>query len=178
MKKTFLLVVVMAAVLALVLSACGQSTPAPTQAPAQVATTAPAKPTATPMPSATPMPTDTPAPSATPMPTDTPAPGDPAAGEALFNSDTIGDNPGCHTCHSLEPDKVIVGPSLAGMADDAAGDAAETGISTEEMLKEMITDPNAELAGDFPADVMPQNFGSTLTPQQLNDVIAFLMTLK
>src|SRR5665811_57307 len=38
----------------------------------------------------------------------------------------------CASCHSVEPDKVIVGPSLAGMATDAAGDAADEGVSTEE----------------------------------------------
>jgi len=30
----------------------------------------------------------------------------------------------------------------------------------------------------FPADTMPQDFGTQLTDQQLNDVIAYLMTLK
>jgi len=101
-----------------------------------------------------------------------------SAGEKLFNSATIGADPGCVTCHSLDEGKVIVGPSLAGIATDAAGDAADRGISTEEMLKIMITDPNDEVVEGFPADTMPQDFGKQLTEQQLNDVIAFLMTLK
>lgn len=104
--------------------------------------------------------------------------GDVAAGKAIFESTTIGSDPGCFTCHSLEADKVIVGPSLAGIATDAAGDAADEGISTEEMLKEMITDPNAEVVEGFPADTMPQDFGTQLSQQDLDNLIAYLMTLK
>ncbi|MFZ0493019.1 MAG: cytochrome c [Acidimicrobiia bacterium] len=103
---------------------------------------------------------------------------DASEGETLFNSATIGSDAGCVTCHSLEPDKVIVGPSLAGIATDAAGDAADEGITTEAMLKIMITDPNAEVKEGFPADTMPQDFATQMTPQQLDDVIAYLMTLK
>lgn len=99
-------------------------------------------------------------------------------GEKLFNSATIGSDAGCKTCHSLEPDKVIVGPSLAGIATDAAGDAADRGVTTEEMLKIMITDPNDEVVEGFPANTMPQDFGTVLSDQQLNDIIAYLMTLK
>jgi sulfur-oxidizing protein SoxX len=103
---------------------------------------------------------------------------DVSEGEKLFNAATIGSDPGCMTCHSLEPDKVIVGPSLAGIATDAAGDAADRGITTEAMLKIMITDPNDEVAEGFPADTMPQDFGTQMSPTELDDVIAFLMTLK
>ena len=103
---------------------------------------------------------------------------DASEGEKLFNSATIGSDPGCATCHSLTPDKVIIGPSLAGIATDASGDAADRGITTEAMLKIMITDPNDEVVEGFPADTMPQDFATQLTDQQLNDVIAYLMTLK
>jgi len=101
-----------------------------------------------------------------------------AAGKALFMQQTIGTNPGCASCHSLEPDKVIVGPSLAAIAPDAAGEAKDAGISTEEMLRQMITDPNAEIAGGFQPNIMPQDWGTQLTETQLNNIIAFLMTLK
>jgi len=119
---------------------------------------------------------------ATPAPAATKAPvaaaGDAAAGEALFNSKTLAGNPGCATCHSLKAGETLVGPSMAGIATDAAGDAAEENISTEEMLKTMIVDPNAEIAGGFQKDIMPKDWGEKLTDKQLNDIIAFLMTLK
>jgi len=103
---------------------------------------------------------------------------DASEGEKLFNSATIGSDAGCITCHSVDPDKVIVGPSLAGIATDAAGDAADEGITTEAMLKIMITEPNAEVVEGFPADTMPQDFATQMSSQQLDDVIAYLMTLK
>ncbi|UCC53659.1 MAG: hypothetical protein JSV68_06725, partial [Anaerolineaceae bacterium] len=43
--------------------------------------------------------------------------GDAANGEKLYNQVTIGSAsaPGCVTCHSMEPDVVLVGPSHAGL---------------------------------------------------------------
>ncbi|GAB4522058.1 MAG: hypothetical protein Fur0018_03270 [Anaerolineales bacterium] len=154
-KKFFILFAVMA-VFALALTACGgQATPEPTKAPtAQPATATKA-----------------------PEPTSAPAAvvGDAAAGEALFNQDTIGSAPGCKACHSLEPNTVIVGPSLYGMADDAAADAPD---NPEGFLRETIVDPNADVASGFQPNIMYPNYGSDLSEQQIADLVAFMMTLK
>jgi len=37
-----------------------------------------------------------------------------------------------------------------------------------------ITDPNSEIAPGFQPNVMPQTYGSQLTSQQINDLVAFL----
>ena len=44
--------------------------------------------------------------------------GDAANGKELYEQTVIGSAsaPGCITCHSLEPDVVLVGPSHAGLA--------------------------------------------------------------
>ena len=42
------------------------------------------------------------------------------------------------------------------------------------MIKESIEDPNAKIAKGYPANVMPQNFGQTLTPPQLQQLVAYL----
>jgi cytochrome c2 len=111
--------------------------------------------------------------------------GNAANGEKLFQQATLGkDNvPGCSSCHAVQPDKVLVGPSLAGIATDAAGAFKEAEYkgkakSAEEWLREAIVDPNAEVAAGFQPGVMPQNFKSELSDQQTNDLVAYLMTLK
>jgi hypothetical protein len=43
------------------------------------------------------------------------------------------------------------------------------------MVEESIVDPEAEIAGGFPAGVMPSNYGDTLTPQQLQQLVRYLL---
>jgi cytochrome c551/c552 len=119
----------------------------------------------------------------TPIPTAAPAPievlqaelaalpkGNPDAGQAAFTT------AGCVACHSLEPDVKIVGPSQAGIAARAA--ARKPGYSAEVYLYESITRPNIYLVEGFQPDLMPKTFKETLKPQEIADLIAFLMTLK
>ncbi len=99
-------------------------------------------------------------------------------GKALFNQATLGPNsaPGCNTCHSLEPDKVIVGPSLAHVATRAA--TAVPGMSAEAYLRDSIVNPDAHVVTGFAAGVMYQYYGRDLSEQQVNDLVAFLLTLQ
>jgi len=96
--------------------------------------------------------------------------GDATAGQAVFTS------AGCVACHSLEPGVKIVGPSQAGLATRAA--TQKPGYSAELYLYESITQPNAYLVEGFQPDLMLKTFKETLMPQDLADVIAFLLTLK
>lgn len=102
--------------------------------------------------------------------------GDAEAGKALFQQTTIRAAPACSTCHSIEPGQVIVGPSLAGIAS-LAGDRAP-GLSAEEYLRTSILDPNAYVVAGFPAGVMYQEYGNVLTEAEINDLIAYLLTLE
>ena len=43
-------------------------------------------------------------------------------------------------------------------------------------IKTSITDPNAVIASGFQPNIMPQGYGSQLTSQQINDLVAFLQT--
>lgn len=115
----------------------------------------------------------------TTTPAEEPAPvGDAANGEALFAQPTIGANnaPGCITCHSLEPDVVIVGPSQAGLATRAETRVA--GQSAEEYIRNSITEPNAYVVEGFAEGVMYQNYATDLTAEEINDLIAYTLTLK
>lgn len=109
---------------------------------------------------------------------ETAAIGNAANGEKLFASAVIGPNnaPGCVTCHSLEPDVVIVGPSQAGLGTRAA--TRVPGKSAEEYIRESIINPNAYLVEGFAEGVMYQNYATDLTETEINDIIAYTLTLK
>jgi cytochrome c2 len=104
--------------------------------------------------------------------------GDAANGERLFNESIIGaaSAPGCITCHSLEPGVVIVGPSHSDVGTRA--ETAVPGMSAEDYLRQSIVEPNAHITEGYTEGVMYQNFGEELTNSQINDLVAFLLTLK
>ena len=101
---------------------------------------------------------------------------DPAAGEGIYYETAAGVNAGCRICHSLVKDERIIGPSFYGIAD-RAGERIP-GMSAEEYLRQSILDPNAYVVPGYPEGQMLQTFGDLLTEEQVQDLIAFLMTLK
>lgn len=103
--------------------------------------------------------------------------GDAARGEELFKSPTIGpaSAPGCITCHSLEADMVIVGPSQDGLADRAATRVA--GMSAEQYIRQSISEPDAYVVEGFSPGVMYQNYGSELSAKDITDLVAYTLSL-
>jgi mono/diheme cytochrome c family protein len=75
---------------------------------------------------------------------------------------------GCGGCHTFEAAKAggTVGPDL---------DQALVPGDSSKLIEEMIVDPEAEIAPGYPANVMPQNFGQILSPQELEDLVQFLI---
>ena len=102
--------------------------------------------------------------------------GDPNQGKILFNQASIREAPGCVSCHSLEPGRVIVGPSLAGVATRA--EVRIPGKLAVEYLRECITTPNAYVVEGFSAGVMYQNFRDVLAEEEINNLVAYLLTLE
>ena len=145
--------------------------------------------TATPLP-----PTETPtaAPSATPTASSTPtsmpptaAPagsGDAALGEALFNSGKDG-APACSTCHYVDQDQILIGPSLMGIADRAG--TRVPGQSAAEYLRNSILHPNDYLVPNTDTRVfaaggdslMFQQYADYLSDDDVNNLVAYLLTL-
>lgn len=108
-----------------------------------------------------------------------PANADPVQrGKALFELNMIGENkaPGCIVCHSLEAGKNLVGPSLAGIATYAQ--TAVPGMSAEAFLRQAILEPDKHLMEGYPAGVMYANYGKDLAPEDIDALIAFMLTLK
>jgi cytochrome c len=95
-------------------------------------------------------------------------PGSADAGKTEFTA------AGCAACHSLQAGVRIVGPALAGVAARAAG--RKPGYSAPLYLYESVTRPNAYVLAGFPAGLMPPDFRSRLRPQDLSDLLAFLLT--
>lgn len=104
--------------------------------------------------------------------------GNAANGEKLFSQAVIGSNnsPGCITCHSLEPDVVIVGPSQHGLDTRAA--TRVPGQSAEEYIRNSIINPDDYVVEGFAPGVMYQNYAEELTEQEINDIVAYTLTLK
>ncbi len=91
-----------------------------------------------------------------------------AAGKALFQRH-------CAACHSLEPDAVIVGPSLAGVADRAGERVA--GLDARQYIQTSILRPDAYLVAGFD-NLMPTTLAKEMTGEELDTLTAYLLTLK
>ena len=98
------------------------------------------------------------------------------AGEALFRKAVLGGAAGCATCHSIEAGAVLIGPSLAGIGSQA--DKRVEGISAEAYLKQSIVEPEAYLAAGFPGKVMPGTFGKNLNADEIDSLVAYLLSQK
>jgi mono/diheme cytochrome c family protein len=84
---------------------------------------------------------------------------------------------GCNACHAISGiSSGTVGPVLDGLAS-RAGETV-SGLSAEEYIRQSLLDPSAFLVEGFQDGVMPQTFGDTLTEEQINDLVAFLLTLQ
>jgi cytochrome c2 len=90
---------------------------------------------------------------------------DPSQGEILF------DQHGCLTCHSSANG---VGPYIVGMGARAATRRGSS-YSAEAYLYESIITPNAFVVPSYMANVMPQNFKTTIPEKDLYTLIAWML---
>jgi len=102
-------------------------------------------------------------------------------GRMIFNTAKQTDNGSwaCSICHSVTPDQFrVIGPGLWNIS--VRGANLVSGENAVEYIRESIVDPNAFIAPAdpaYPSNLMPSNYGLVLSPQDLNDVIAYLLTL-
>ena len=81
----------------------------------------------------------------------------------------------CIACHDTTRNVTYVGPSLVGVGERAA--TREEGMSAYSYLYQSIVDPNAHVVEGFAQSIMPPMFGAHLTEAQINDLIAYLLSL-
>jgi cytochrome c oxidase subunit 2 len=79
---------------------------------------------------------------------------------------------GCGGCHTFTPagTDAKVGPDL----DNVAADAQKAGEPVADYVRQSIVDPNAVVAAGYQPSVMPPNFGDTLSPEELDALVAYL----
>ncbi len=102
--------------------------------------------------------------------------GDPVLGEALYYETSLGTNASCRVCHSLQPGVTVVGPSFAGIATRAVDRIP--GMTAEEYLTQSIVDPSAYIVEGFESAQTMVNLDEILTKEQIDDLVAFLLTLE
>lgn len=107
-----------------------------------------------------------------------------ALGERLFRSAV----PACNACHSVAPGVNMAGPSLAGVAERGSkliGSADYKGKAQNaaDYIRESITSPSAHIVPGamYSAEgqsFMPNTYGQSLKPEQVDQLVAYLSSLK
>lgn len=112
------------------------------------------------------------------------AAGDPANGQTIFNASyTTSAGPWiCASCHSVTEDQLrLVGPGLYGIADRSTERSAESGDTDGvAYIHSSIVNPAAyHVVGDpaYPENLMPPNYGEIFSEQEVNDLVAYLISL-
>ena len=93
---------------------------------------------------------------------------DAGRGQALFKTF-------CATCHAVRGDRVVVGPSLDGVARRAA--TRIPGFTAAQYLEDSIIYPDHYVVEGYVPGSMQQNFDRQLTLEEVNYLVAYLLTL-
>ena len=99
----------------------------------------------------------------------------PAVGKTIFTG--VGS---CGSCHTLSAAGTTgtVGPNLNTLKQACATAASQKvrGTTLQKCIETAITNPYAYLPPGYSAGIMPNNFSKTLSPTQIQALVAFLST--
>jgi cytochrome c oxidase subunit 2 len=85
---------------------------------------------------------------------------------------------GCAACHSADGAQVV-GPTWKGLYNTDVSLADGTTVKADAAyLKESILQSNAKIVKGFPPNIMPQDWRARLSDDQINDIIAYIKSLK
>ena len=82
----------------------------------------------------------------------------------------------CSRCHGTSGETVIVGPSLAGIATRGSARIEEMDAAT--YIRNSIENPSAYTVEGFPGGLMPPDMEEQLTGEDLDALLAYLLTLE
>ncbi len=164
LNKAFMLIIGLLAVVVTAAAACGSDAD-PTAGRRPEGTTSPVITTE-------PVATNTPA-ATNPPPTAPPASvaeGDPNAGNTVFLAK------GCQVCHAIQGvSDGAIGPALDQVGANAASRIADT--SAEAYIRQAIEDPPSFLVEGY-VDLMPLSIRDTMSDQEFEDLVAYLLSQK
>ncbi len=102
--------------------------------------------------------------------------GDPEKGKEYFNTVRSEVNFACATCHHFDTEAQLIGPGLLNVSVRA--ESRVPGQSAYDYIHTSIVNPSAFVVPGFPDQLMPQVYKDIWTEEQINDIIAYLYTLK
>jgi cytochrome c2 len=108
------------------------------------------------------------------------ATGDVAHGQRLFRGEEKLRTDGMEACTDCHSD-VVGGESPIGQNLSNIGNRAATtvpGQTAISYLRTALLVPDAHLAGGFQEGIMPRNYAQLLNEQDINDLIAYMLSLK
>ena len=120
--------------------------------------------------------------------------GDPENGQVLFTTIIPQTGFACSTCHRVDSSETLIGPGLLNIADpghdpslhehgDSDHEATETPQIERTMdevvdyIRTSIVHPGEFVVPGFPDLLMPQIYEQVFSEQEINDLIAYLITL-
>ncbi|MEM6280861.1 MAG: cytochrome c [Chloroflexota bacterium] len=90
----------------------------------------------------------------------------------------------CASCHSVDASGIrLVGPTMWGLAETGEARIAESGDeSVPVYIYNSIVNPGAyivpaDAGGPYPENLMPPNYGELLSEEELNHLVAYILTL-
>ena len=111
-----------------------------------------------------------------PLTTMQPDGGDSVRGEELFRLYVPEARYACISCHLPDSTQTLLGPGLRDIGVSAARCDPEQ--SLEDYLRESLLEPDVCLVPGYTAAVMPSVYAELWSEREINDLVAWLLTLR
>ncbi|TGL58741.1 c-type cytochrome [Leptospira sarikeiensis] len=96
-----------------------------------------------------------------------------ALGKKLFNSDNLS----CNACHSIDGQR-FVGASMKGLYGSIIPLTDGSNVKADiEFIKESILEPSKKIRAEYPP-VMPIYYKNKISPQELEAIVQYIISLK